>query len=169
MSSAPSDSVTIVDTTDWLIAATAAGPFVGALVDRGLTNSLGKLASARSRRVQHVPASGADLYHNGVPLTETQFREIFAAYQAELGELPPPAERTEWEMKRQYAAAQRLAVLTGTHPQAFPNVGDPDSAWEWYAEANNYSGSSPAHGHRLTPRGPMWGRVLGRRQGRAAS
>lgn len=78
-----------------------------------------------------------------MPLSETQFREVFAAYQAELDELPPPAERTEWDMKRQFAAAQRLAVLTGTHPQAFPNVGDPDQAWEWYAETNPYSESRP--------------------------
>ncbi len=27
-------------------------------------------------------------------------------------------------MKRQYPGAQRLAVITGTHPQAFPNLGD---------------------------------------------
>lgn len=73
-----------MDTTDWSIAATAAVKFVGALVDRGLTNSLGKLAKARSRRIQHVPASGADLYHYGVPLTEMQFREVFGAYRDEL-------------------------------------------------------------------------------------
>ena len=42
-------------------------------------------------------------------------------------------------MKRQYAAAQRLAVLTGTHPHAFPNVGDPDQAWQWYSENNAYA------------------------------
>ncbi len=41
--------------------------------------------------MRHVPARGTDLYRNGVPLTETQFREVFVAYQAELDELPPPA------------------------------------------------------------------------------
>jgi hypothetical protein len=35
-----------------------------------------------------VPASGADLYACGVPLTEAQFREAFGAMQAELDELP---------------------------------------------------------------------------------
>jgi hypothetical protein len=42
-------------------------------------------------------------------------------------------------MKRQYAAAQRLAVLTGRHPHAFPNIGDADQAWEWYAANNPYA------------------------------
>jgi hypothetical protein len=85
-------------------------------------------------------AAGAfDGYHNGVPLTETQLWEVFAAYQSELAELPPPAVRTEWDMKRQFAAAQRLAVLTGTHPHAFPNVGNADQAWEWYAANNPYA------------------------------
>jgi hypothetical protein len=115
-----------MNTTDWLIIATAAGPIVATLVAPGFIGAVLKLAKARAQRVQHVPASGTDLYHNGVPLTETQFRKVFAAYQAELDELPPPPDRTDWEMKRQFAAAQRLAVLTGTHPHAFPNVGDAD-------------------------------------------
>jgi len=34
--------------------------------------------------VKHVAVSGADLYHRGVPLDETQFREAFAEMQAEL-------------------------------------------------------------------------------------
>jgi hypothetical protein len=42
-------------------------------------------------------------------------------------------------MKRQFTAAQRLAVITGTHPQAFPNLGDPDQAWEWYRDNNPYA------------------------------
>ncbi len=135
-----------VNTTEWLIVATSVGPFVGAFADRALTGSVGKLARARSQRVHHVPASGTDLFNDGVPLTEVQFREVFATYQAELAELPPPAERSEWEMKRQFAAAQRLAVLTGTHPHTFPNVGDPDQAWDWYAEYNPYSDrSAPRH------------------------
>ncbi len=129
--------------TDWLIAVTAAGPFIGALAGSGLTRAIRQLATARAQRVQHIPANGMDLYHNGVPLTEAQFRAVFAAYQAELAELPPPAERTEWEMKRQFAAAQRLAVLTGTHPQAFPAVGDADRAWEWYAANNRYANQAP--------------------------
>jgi hypothetical protein len=122
-----------MDATDWLIVATAAGPFLGALAATTFTGAIRQLSAARSQRVQHIPASGADLYHNGVPLTEPQFRGLFAAYMSELAELPAPADRTGWDMTRQHAAAQRLAVLTGTHPHAFPNVGDPDQAWEWYA------------------------------------
>jgi hypothetical protein len=113
-----------VTATDWLIVATIAGPFIGALAATAFTGAIRELAAARARSVQHIPASGTDLYHNEVPLTETQFREVFAAYTAEL---PLPADRTEWEMKRQFAADQRLAVLTGAHPHAFadprPGVG----------------------------------------------
>ncbi len=36
-----------------------------------------------------------------------------------------------------------LAVLTGTHPQAFPAVGDADRAWEWYAANNRYANQAP--------------------------
>lgn len=48
-------------------------------------------------------------------------------------------------MKRQFAAAQRLAVLTATHPHAFPNIGDADQAWEWYAANNPYATPSLPH------------------------
>jgi hypothetical protein len=144
-----------MNTTDWLIIATAAGPIVATLVAPGFIGAVLKLAKARAQRVQHVPASGTDLYHNGVSLTEAQFREVFAAYQSELGELPPPADRTDWEMKRQFAAAQRLAVLTGTHPHAFPNVGDADQAWEWYAASNPYAAAELPHIHGM-PVSPDW-------------
>jgi hypothetical protein len=127
-----------MDTTQWLIVATAAGPILATLVAPGFVSAVLRLANARAQRIEHVPAHGADLYARGVPLTEAQFRDVFAAYQAELDELAPPADRNEWEMKRQFAAAQRLAVLTGTHPQAFPNVGDADQAWGWYASNNSY-------------------------------
>jgi hypothetical protein len=128
-----------MNTTDLLIIATAAGPIVATLVAPGFTSAVLALTGARARRVQHVAVSGTSLYRSGVPLTETQFREVFAAYQAELGELPPPADRSEWDMKRQFAAAQRLAVLTGRHPHAFPNIGDADQAWEWYAANSPYA------------------------------
>lgn len=128
-----------MNTTDLLIIATIAGPVAATLVAPGFTSAVLMLARARVQRVRHVPASGTDLYRNGVPLTETQFREVFAAYQSELDELPPPADRSEWDMKRQFAAAQRLAVLTGCHPHAFPNIGDPDQAWEWYAANTPYA------------------------------
>lgn len=54
-----------MNTTDWLIIATAAGPIVATLVAPGFIGAVLKLAKARAQRVQHVPASGADLYHNG--------------------------------------------------------------------------------------------------------
>ncbi len=102
-------------------------PVLAAVIGSLLSPSVGKglltLAGARARRIKHVPVSGAELYANGVPMDEAQFRDVFASYQAELAELLPPRERNEWEMKRQFAAAQRLAVITGTHPQAFPNLG----------------------------------------------
>ena len=59
-----------------------AGPVAGRAAGATL-----RLARAKAQHVKHVPASGADLYRDGVPLTETQFREVWAAYQAELAEL----------------------------------------------------------------------------------
>lgn len=133
-----------MNTTDLLIAATVAGPVLATLVAPGFTTAVFKLARARAQRVKHIDVSGTDLYLSGVPLSETQFRDVFAAYQAALEELPPPAKRTEWEMEQQFAAARRLAVLSGTHPHAFPNIGDPDQAWQWYSENNPYAvGQAP--------------------------
>ena len=132
-----------MDTTQWLIVATIAAPVLATLAAPGFTRAVTDLARARAHRVKHVDATGADLYHSGVPMNEKQFREMFATYQAALDELPPPAERSEWDLKRQFAAAQRLAVLTGTHPQAFPNFGDHDQAWQWYAENNSYATGRP--------------------------
>jgi hypothetical protein len=128
-------------------------PVIAAIIGGLLSPSVGKglitLAGARARRIKHVPASGAELYSSGVPMDEPQFRAAFAAYHAELNELPPPAERSEWEMKRQFAAAQRLAVIAGTHPQAFPNLGDPDQAWEWYRDNNPYATLDLPHRHEF--------------------
>ena len=138
-----------MNTTDLLIIATAAGPIVATLVAPGFTGAVLALTRARALRVQHVAVSGTSLFHNGVPLTESQFREVFAAYQAELDELPAPADRSEWDLKRQYSAAQRLAVLTGRHPHAFPNVGDADQAWEWYAANNPYATADLPHAHDM--------------------
>jgi hypothetical protein len=60
-------------------------------------------------------------------------------------------------MKRQFAAAQRLAVIAGTHPQTFPNLSDPDQAWEWYRDNNPYATAdlSQHHGFRLLPPGEI--------------
>jgi hypothetical protein len=58
------------------------------------------------------------LYANGVPMDEAQLQAAFAAYHAELDELPPPAECNQWQTAQQIAASQRLAVITGTHPHS---------------------------------------------------
>jgi hypothetical protein len=139
----------------WLPPVLAA--IIGALLSPSVGKGLLTLAATRARQVKHVPVDGAELYANGVPLAEAQFRAAFAAYQAELDELPPPVERNEWEMKRQYAAAQRLAVITGTHPHAFPNLSDPDQAWEWYRDNNPYATAAlpRRHGFRLLPAGDI--------------
>jgi hypothetical protein len=49
--------------------------------------------------------------------------------QAELDELPAPAERDEWQPKRQYAAINRFSVLADTYPHAFPIRSHADDAW----------------------------------------
>ena len=131
---------------------------IGALLSPSVGKGLLALAGARARRIKHIRVDGAELYANGVPMDKAQFRDAYAAYQAELDELPPPAERNEWEMKRQFAAAQRLAVITGTHPQAFPNLGDQDQAWAWYRDNNPYATAvdlSQHHGFRLLPPGEI--------------
>lgn len=74
-----------------------------------------------------------------MPMDEAQFRAAFAAYQTELDTLSPPGDRDEWQLAQQRAAIQRLAVITGTHPQSFPNIGNPDQAWEWYRDNNPYA------------------------------
>jgi hypothetical protein len=136
-------------------------PVLAAVIGALLSPSVGKgfvaLARARARRIRYVPVDGAELYANGVPMDETQFRSVFGAYQAELNALPPPAERDESQMKQQAAASQRLAVLTGTHPHAFPNVGDPEQAWEWYRGNNPYATAAlpRRHGFRLLPQGEI--------------
>jgi len=135
--SAAADTLPVMNIDIWLPPVLAA--VIGALLSPSVGKGLFTLAGARARHIKHVPVDGAELYANGVPMDEPQFRAVLAAYQAELDTLPPPAERDEWQMKRQYAAAQRLAVITGSHPQAFPNFGDPDQAWEWYRDSNRYA------------------------------
>jgi hypothetical protein len=130
---------------------------IGALLSPSVGKGLLTLAGARARRIKHVPVDGAELYGNGVPMDEAQFRAAFAAYQAELNELPPPAERDAWQTAQQNAACQRLAVITGTHPHAFPNLGDPDQARNWYRDNNPYATERlPRHrGFRLLPPGEI--------------
>src|SRR5258708_36467046 len=148
-----------MDTTSWLIVDTVAGPVPGALVTPGFTRAVLRLARSRAQRVQHVEASGTDLYNDGVPLAETQFREAWAAMEAELDQLPPAAERNDWQLKRQYAAINRMSVLAGTYPQAFPIRSNADDAWQWYAENNRHATCAlppnpvdppGAHGHAPT-------------------
>jgi soluble lytic murein transglycosylase-like protein len=136
-------------------------PVLAAVIGALLSPSVGKglliLAGARARRIKHVPVDGAELYSNGMPMDESQFRAAFAAYQAELDALPPPAERNEWQMKQQFAASQRLAVITGTHPHAFPQLADQDQAWEWYRDNGPYATAAlpRRHGFRLLPPGDI--------------
>ena len=49
-------------------------------------------------------------------MDEAELQAAFAAYHAELDELPPPAERSQWQTAQQIATTERLAVITGTHP-----------------------------------------------------
>jgi hypothetical protein len=136
-------------------------PVLAAVIGALLAPSVGKgllaLAGARARRIKHTAVDGAELYANGVPMDEAQFRAAFAAYQAELEMLPPPAERNQWQTAQQIAASQRLAVITGTHPHAFPNLGDPDQAWHWYRDNNSYAVAVLPHIHtfRLLPPGEI--------------
>ena len=147
-----------------VVVSSAVAGGIGYVLSPSFTKGLLALARARAQRVEHVPVSGTELFDAGVPLTEEQFREVFAAYQAELDELPPPADRTEWEMKRQFAAAQRLAVLTGTHPHTFPVLGNADDAWNWYKDNNPYATKDlpRRHGFAIEAPGvirPPWQRV----------
>jgi hypothetical protein len=130
---------------------------IGALLSPSVGKGLLILAGARARRIKHVPVDGAELYANGVPMDEPQFRAAFAAYQAELDTLSPPAERDDWEVAQQRAVSQRMAVITGTHPRAFPNIGDPDQAWEWYRDYNRYAIAAlpRRHGFWLLPSGDI--------------
>jgi hypothetical protein len=130
---------------------------IGALLSPSVGKGLVTLAGARARRIKHVSVAGAELYANGMPMDEAQFRSAFGAYQAELDTLLPPAERDEWQNAQQAAASQRLAVITGTHPHAFPNLGDPDQAWEWYKNNNPFATAAlpRRHGFRLLPPGEI--------------
>jgi hypothetical protein len=153
--SAVADTFIAMNVDIWLPPVLAA--VIGALLSPSVGKGLLTLAGARARRIKHVPADGAELYGNGVPMDEAQFRAAFAAYQAELNKLPPPAERDAWQTAQQNAACQRLAVITGTHPHAFPNLGDPDEAWNWYRDNNPYATERLPrhHGFRLLPPGQI--------------
>lgn len=153
--SLPGNTFRIMDSTGWLIVATFAGPVLGALAATGFIAALLKVAKARAQQVKHVPVSGTDLYAKGVPLTESQFRELYAAFQAELDQLPPPAERDQWERERGQAANRKLSVLTGTSPEAFPAFGNVDQSWEWYAGSNRYTIDAD-YGNVRPPKSP-WG------------
>jgi hypothetical protein len=91
----------------------------------------------------------ASMYASGVPLDEQQFRDAFAAMNAELDELSPPAERNEWELKRQYSAINRFSMLAGTYPHAFPVPSNADEAWDWYQENGPYAVSDEPQSTRL--------------------
>ncbi len=135
----------------WLIAIVPVilAAVLGAVLSPSMARAVLALARARAQRVKYVPVSGTHLYANGVPLTEEQFREAFAAMNADLDRLSPPAERSEWEMKQQYAAVNRFSVLASTFPHAYPIRSNADDAWAWYQENNPYAASD-------LPRGTGW-------------
>jgi hypothetical protein len=56
----------------WLPPVVAA--VIGALLSPVVGKGLITLAGARARRIKHVPVDGAELYANGVPMDEVQFR-----------------------------------------------------------------------------------------------
>ena len=62
------------------------------------------------------PVNGGDLYAKGAPLTESQFRELYATFQADLDRLPPPPGRSESDMELQYAAEDGFRFLRGHFP-----------------------------------------------------
>ena len=122
------------------------GAVLGAVLSPGRGRAVLALARTRAQRVNYVPVSGAHLYACGVPLTEEQFREAFAAMNADLGRLPPPAERSDGEMKQQHAAVNRFSVLTGTFSHAYPIRDSADDAWAWYQENDPYAAPGPLRG-----------------------
>jgi len=145
-----------MDKNTWLLVIVTGGvpgAVIGTLLSSGIRSAILALARSRARRVKYVPVDGAELYSNGVPLNEVQFRAVFAAYRAELDDLSPPAERDAWQQAQANAACQRLAVITGTHPDAFPSLGDPEDAWTWYRDNNPYAIAHlpRRHGFRLLP------------------
>ena len=149
-----------MDNNLWLLVIVAGGvpgAVVASFLNPGIRPAILTLARARAQRVRYVPVDGAELYANGVPMDEAQFRAAFAAYQAELDTLSPPAERDAWQTAQANAAIQRLAVITGTHPNTFPNLGDPDDAWAWYRDNNPYATERlpQRHGFRLLPPGDV--------------
>lgn len=150
-----------MDATDLLITVSLGGPIVGAvvgaLVSPGVTRALGALASARAQRIEHVAATGTQLFSYGVPLDEAQFREAYAAYRAVQDRQGPAAERNRWQAAEGVDAVRKFSVLTGTAPAAFPMLGEEDSAWKWYAENNHYAIREfpERHGWKLQPPGTV--------------
>jgi hypothetical protein len=149
-----------MDKNTWLLIIVAGGvpgAVVGALLSSGIRQAILALARAQARRVKYVPVDGAELYTSGVPMDEVQFRAAFAAHRAELDALSLPAERDAWQQALANAAYQRLAVIAGTHPNAFPSLGDPDDAWAWYRDNNPYASARlpRRHGFRLLPPGDV--------------
>jgi hypothetical protein len=98
----------------WLIAIVPVilAAVLGAVLSPSMARAVLALARARAQRVKYVPVSGTYLYANGVPLTEKQFREAFAAINADLDRLSPPAERSEWEM----SSSTRLSIASPCLP-----------------------------------------------------
>jgi hypothetical protein len=139
----------------WLppVLAAVIGPLLSPSVGEGLI----ALAGARAPRIKHVPVDDAELYANGVPMDEAQFRSAFGAYQAELDALPRPPTAASGR------GHSRPPRLSGRPSSPVPTLmapstsGDPDQAWEWYRNNNPYvTAALPRrHGFRLLPPGEI--------------
>ena len=141
----------------WLtvIITAAVSAVVGNLFGSGVAKGLLRLATARARKVEHIDATGEQLFEYGVPLDEAQFRDAFAALRKVLDRLGPQADRNEWQLKEGFAAINRFSALTGTSP--FPVLADEDSAWTSYSENNAYATREfpERHGWKLLPPGTV--------------
>ena len=106
--SAAADTLPAMNMDIWLPPALAASSAPCSPQASGRVSHPGRV---RARRIKHVRVDGAELYANGAPMDEAQFRAAFGAYQAELDELPPPAERNEWEVGAPTATRTRDLLL----------------------------------------------------------
>jgi hypothetical protein len=127
----------------------------GNLFSGSVTKGLLKLVTTHARHIEHIAATGAQLFEYGVPLDEAQFRDAYRAYQAVQDRLGPAAERNEWQAAEGVAAVRKFSILAGT--ACFPMLGEEDSAWTWYSENNAYATREfpERHGWKLQPPGTV--------------
>lgn len=137
------------------ILSTGVGTVLGTLLSREVTSAIGRLIRTRAQKIEHVPATGAQLFEYGVPLDEAQFRDAYRAYRAVQDRLGPAPERNEWQAAEGVAAVRKFSILAGT--ACFPMLGEEDSAWSWYSENNAYGTREfpESHGWKLLPSGTI--------------